>query len=50
MDVEDIGPTLYKCYTHVLCLPGAPSSVTQLVGAIGALKEVFGAFFESLRI
>ena len=19
-DVEDVGPTLYKCYTHVLCL------------------------------
>ena len=44
-DVEDIGPTLYKCYTHVLSLPGAPSSVTQLVGAVGALKKVFRIFF-----
>ena len=44
-DVEDIGPTLYKCYTPVLCLLGAPSSLTQLFGAVGALKKVFRIFF-----
>ena len=25
-NVEDVGPTLYKCYTNVLCLLGSPFS------------------------
>ena len=24
-NVEDVGPTLYKCYTSVFCLLGSPS-------------------------
>ena len=25
-NVEDVGPTLYKCYTNVFCLLGMPGS------------------------
>ena len=31
-NVEDVGPTLYKCYTHVLCLLGWPASLCSLLG------------------
>ena len=30
-NVEDVGPTLYKCYTIVLCLLGPTRNVTKLV-------------------
>ena len=30
-NVEDVGPTLYKCYTNVLCLLGRPSVPSRLV-------------------
>ena len=28
-NVEDVGPTLYKCYTHVLCLQGVAVQFTR---------------------
>ena len=30
INVEDVGPTLYKCYTNVLCLLGCTTPPTQL--------------------
>ena len=40
-NVEDVGPTLYKCYTSVLCLlglssiiPGRPSMYPEMISDI----------------
>ena len=34
-NVFDVGPTLYKCYTNVLCLPGNYfSTILRLNGAL----------------
>ena len=31
-NVFDVGPTLYKCYTNVLCLLGSVSTLKQPLG------------------
>ena len=33
-NVEDVGPTLYKCYTNVLCLLGRMSCYIMLYTAL----------------
>ena len=30
-NIEDVGPTLYKCYTNVLCLLGSGRNNLQLI-------------------
>ena len=34
-NVEDVGPTLYKCYTNVLCLLGGASLFVLLLRTTG---------------
>ena len=38
-NVEDVGPTLYKCYTDVLCLLGIAAGLVLLDTAGGDYKQ-----------
>ena len=48
-NVEDVGPTLYKCHTNVLCLLGSSEQLRLNTGVPGSYPAVAELILASVR-